>query len=162
MQRINYMCITAHYVDEDWKLNKKIINFCTIESHVGEHLGRQIDSCLREWGITRVFSVPVDNAASNNTCVGSLRTRLIARGVCLLGGKFLHMRCVAHIVNLVVQDGLKELSTSVKNIREAIRFVRQSPARLARFKKCCEEENIDSKSLLCLDVPTRWNSTYLV
>jgi len=30
------------------------------------------------------------------------------------------------------------------------------------FKKCVEEEKISSKRYLCLDVPTRWNSTHLM
>ncbi|XP_038896681.1 zinc finger BED domain-containing protein RICESLEEPER 2-like [Benincasa hispida] len=45
---------------------------------------------------------------------------------------------------------------------DVVRFVRTSPARLATFKKCIKEGNIDSKSMLCLDVPTRWNSIYLM
>ncbi|WOL00210.1 zinc finger BED domain-containing protein RICESLEEPER 2-like [Canna indica] len=32
--------------------------------------------------------------------------------------------------------------------------------RLQRFKTCVEKEKIESKALLRLDVPTRWNSTY--
>ena len=31
-----------------------------------------------------------------------------------------------------------------------------------RFKKCVADEKISSKKLLCLDVPTRWNSTFLM
>jgi hypothetical protein len=26
-QTIGYMCLTAHYIDSDWKLQKRIINF---------------------------------------------------------------------------------------------------------------------------------------
>lgn len=40
--------------------------------------------------------------------------------------------------------------------------MRNSAARLTKFRECCREENIGSKSLLVLDVPTRWNSTYLM
>lgn len=74
----------------------------------------------------------------------------------------MHMRWIAHIFNLVVQDGLKEIGTSVKKVRNAVKFVRYSSSRLDKFKECCELEKISSKSLLCLDVPTRWNSTYLM
>ncbi|XP_076922607.1 zinc finger BED domain-containing protein RICESLEEPER 2-like [Bidens hawaiensis] len=45
-------------------------------------------------------------------------------------------------------------------IRNAIRYTRHSPKRLDVFKKCVKAEKIDSKALLCLDIPTRWNSTY--
>lgn len=38
----------------------------------------------------------------------------------------------------------------------------QSLARLARFSECIKLVNINSKSRLCLDMSTRWNSTYLM
>jgi hypothetical protein len=35
-------------------------------------------------------------------------------------------------------------------------------SRLVKFKEIAEEEKVDSKAFLRLDVPTRWNSTYLM
>ncbi|XP_075483366.1 zinc finger BED domain-containing protein RICESLEEPER 2-like [Primulina tabacum] len=74
------------------------------------------------------------------------------------------MRCIAHIVNLIVQDGLKEKDEhlAISRIKGAVRYVRNSPARYKRFYECVEIEKIDTKKLLSLDVPTRWNSTYLM
>jgi len=40
--------------------------------------------------------------------------------------------------------------------------VRSSPSRLLTFKKCAEKLHIKCKKSLCLDVATRWNSTYLM
>ncbi|KAL5582860.1 hypothetical protein UlMin_015302 [Ulmus minor] len=73
-----------------------------------------------------------------------------------------HVRCCAHIVNLIVCDGLKEMGDSIASIRNAVRYVRSSSARLKRFKEASTEANIESKALLCLDVMTRWNSTYMM
>ncbi|XP_025670511.2 zinc finger BED domain-containing protein RICESLEEPER 2-like [Arachis hypogaea] len=72
------------------------------------------------------------------------------------------MRCCAHILNLIVKDGLKEIDDSVAKIRDAVKYVRSSNSRLTRFKACIAEENIPHKSLVCIDVETRWNSTYLM
>ncbi|KAL2938242.1 Zinc finger BED domain-containing protein RICESLEEPER 2 [Bienertia sinuspersici] len=77
------------------------------------------------------------------------------------GGNFLHMRCAVHILNLVM-EGLKENDESISRIRSGIRFVRSSPVRLQKFKNCVKQEQIESKRQLCLDVETRWNSTYLM
>ena len=76
--------------------------------------------------------------------------------------KYVHMRCIAHILNLVVSEGLKESNISVKRVREAVRWIRNSPSRLNKFKEFAELIGNENKTALCLDVPTRWNSTYLM
>ena len=72
------------------------------------------------------------------------------------------MRCYTHILNLIVNEGIKEQQTSIESIRNTVRYVRSSPQRIKSFKDCIEAELIEYKSLVCLDVPTRWNSTYLM
>ena len=72
------------------------------------------------------------------------------------------MRCSAHIINIIVSEGLKEKDYSISSIRNAIRYVRLSSSRLVKFKECIKDEGIDCKGLLCLDVTTRWNSTFLM
>lgn len=59
------MCLTAHYIDNDWKLNKKIINFCPISSHRGRDIAWEIERCLNGWDIDKVFTMTVDNASTN-------------------------------------------------------------------------------------------------
>ena len=67
LQRINYMCIIAHFVDSNWKLHKNIINFCTISSHRGNDITFVLGKCLEEWGLTsKLYTITVDNTASNN------------------------------------------------------------------------------------------------
>ena len=69
--------------------------------------------------------------------------------------KYVHMRCIAHILNLVVTEGLKEVNASVKRVREAIKYVRNSLARLANFKEFFDLLGIEYKSALSLNVPTK-------
>ncbi|KAG7954614.1 hypothetical protein I3843_11G028400 [Carya illinoinensis] len=159
IQNLNYMCLTAHFIDNDWKLKKKIINFCLIPNYRGDTIGKYIESCLLNWGIDKIFTVTVDNASSNDTAISYLKHFLTGN---VLGGKYMHLRCCAHILNLVVNEGLKECNDAITMVRNAVRYVRSSPARLDKFKKCAEKEKIDCKKLLCLDVQTRWNSTYMM
>ncbi|XP_019172108.1 PREDICTED: zinc finger BED domain-containing protein RICESLEEPER 2-like [Ipomoea nil] len=162
IQRINYMVVTAHFIDEEWRLNKKIISFVPVTSHKGESVAKSLENCLLDWGIRNVYTITVDNASSNDTALGFLKKKLMSWGTSTVKGKYIHMRCIAHILNLVVQDGLKQCDDSVKKVRDAVRYVRSSPARLKKFKDLSEWLGIEKKSSLCLDVPTRWNSTYLM
>lgn len=164
LQRVTYMSLTAHFIDDSWKLNKKILNLVPVESHKGEDLGDAVERCLKDWGIERVYALTVDNASSNDGVVRVLRNALNRWGTAVRGGQDLHMRCAAHIINLVVGEGTKEkdIHGSINSVRAAVKFVRQSPLRLRKFKECAEFEGIPSRKWLCLDVPTRWNSMYLM
>ena len=48
VQNINYMVLTAHFIDQDWKLHKRILNFCPITSHKGAIIGKKIEKCLED------------------------------------------------------------------------------------------------------------------
>uniref|UniRef100_A0A803L7N1 hAT-like transposase RNase-H fold domain-containing protein n=1 Tax=Chenopodium quinoa TaxID=63459 RepID=A0A803L7N1_CHEQI len=109
------------------------------------------------------MAITVDNASSNDVGFQYLRKRLLRwKDGTVLEGKFVHMRCATHILNLTVREGLKECDDSIKRIRNVVRFVRSSPARLQKFRNCVNQEQIESKRQLYLDVETRWNSTYLM
>ena len=41
-QRINYVCITAHFIDNEWKLHKKVLAFVPISSHRGKFITKTL------------------------------------------------------------------------------------------------------------------------
>ncbi|EXB38352.1 Putative AC transposase [Morus notabilis] len=59
-------------------------------------------------------------------------------------------------------EGLKEMHSSITAIRNAVKYVKSSLARLQKFKDCVKQEKVEYKGSLVLDVPTRWNSTYIM
>ncbi|KAL5776575.1 hypothetical protein ACOSP7_009501 [Xanthoceras sorbifolium] len=164
VQNINYMFITCHFIDYEWRLQKVILSFSQIVDHSGDSIGRCIEKVLLEWGIDKVFTITVDNATANSTAMGYVRRKLNSWQVdgAILGGKYLHVRCCAHILNLIVSDGLKDLHESVVAIHNIVKYVKSSPSRLNRFKRCVAHETITSNGLVVLDVPTMWNSTFLI
>jgi uncharacterized protein DUF4413 len=143
-------------------LQKKIINFCPIAGHKGILIGRAVEKCLIDWGLKNIMTLTVDNASSNDIAANYLKKRLNIWDTGLLEGQYLHMRCASHILNLIVKDGLNEVDLSVLKVRALVKYVRSSPARLKKFKKCIKEEKEESKSLVVFDIETRWNSTYLM
>ncbi|KAG8366097.1 hypothetical protein BUALT_Bualt17G0040500 [Buddleja alternifolia] len=59
-----YMTITAHYVDDNQVLQKKMLIFRhLLPPHDGQSIGEKLVDFLQEWGIERkVFTITLDNA----------------------------------------------------------------------------------------------------
>ena len=136
------------------------MNFCIVDNHKGKTIGKMVESCLEEWNIEGIFTLTVDNASSNDVAISYLKEATNMRKCTILGNEFVHVRCCAHILNLIVTDGLKHHNKSIDRVRRAVRYVKAFPNRLQTFKRCLEKVKIESKAILCLDVATRWNSTY--
>lgn len=163
-QNIAYCCLTLHYIDDDWKLKKKILNYKAIEyPHDGETLFRFISDLLLEWNIDKkIFSMVVDNASANDVMVKHLRSWLCDKSLLSLGGEMFHVRCSAHILNLVVQDGLKVIGGLLVKIRDTVRYLSRSPYGKQKFDTACNQVKVRCKKKVPMDVQNRWNSTYLM
>uniref|UniRef100_A0A2N9J1F6 HAT C-terminal dimerisation domain-containing protein n=1 Tax=Fagus sylvatica TaxID=28930 RepID=A0A2N9J1F6_FAGSY len=72
---------------------------------------------------------------------------------------------VSSNLNLLAPNKLVLLQSSPHfhlQVRDAVRYVKSSPNRFQIFKDYVKTLGIESKSLLCLDIATRWNSTYIM
>ena len=154
IQNINYMIITCYFLDSEWKLHKRIINFTKITSHKYEDIGRTLKVCLTGWGIDKVFSITVDNASANDGAVEYMKKRFWALNTLLFEGKYMHIRCGCHILNLIMGDGMKELYDSIEAIRNCVKYIHSSPARLDKFREFCVLLQKDKMSNVPLDVST--------
>ncbi|XP_061997809.1 zinc finger BED domain-containing protein DAYSLEEPER-like [Rosa rugosa] len=158
----HFMGRALHY----WRIHSHtILNFCVIPSHKGEAIAKLLEDCLLEWGIEKILTITVDNVSSNDVALKEFSKRICNWGVpnaLLHGGKHLQMRCVAHILNLIVNDGLSVMKIFIATIRNAVRYIRSSPQRLDFYKGCVERVKLECKGLVILDVPIRWNSTFLM
>ena len=51
---MGYICLTAHYIDDGWTLNNKILAFCEIKPpHTGDEIAKKVLGCLKEWGLEK-------------------------------------------------------------------------------------------------------------
>lgn len=75
-----------------------------VKGHKGEDIGKNLVKCMAEWGMDRVMTVTVDNASANDGGVGFLRRQQNKTLGNIAKGKYMHMRCATHILNLIVQD----------------------------------------------------------
>ena len=86
-------------------------------THMGTLLSDKILSFLEEWGIkNKIFSITLDNASNNDNCQYFIKKKLNERGLLLCDGIFFHVHCGAHILNFIIQEGLKVIEDSVIKI----------------------------------------------
>ena len=85
-----------------------------------------------------------------------LKEHLCLSNSLLLNGEFFHIRCSTHILNLIIQDGLKVASDAFLKIRQSVHYVRASKSRKKRFFQCVEQVGgIDTSIGLRSDCVTR-------
>lgn len=144
----SYVTITAHYVKE-WKILLHVLQTRAIyESHTGAHLAELLSRVVEEWQLSDKSVVLVTDNASN---------MIVAAQV----GKFPHVKCFAHTLNLASQRALKvaTLSRLLGRVRRISTFFHRS----TRASHCLKEKQkcLGLKNhKLITDVPTRWNSAY--
>lgn len=106
-----------------------------------------------------MFSITLDNASRNEAFVNTLKAQLKLRNALLNKGEFFHIRCCADILNLIVQEGFKEMDESVVKIRESVKYIKGSQGRKEKFKECITQVALGKKKGA---TSRRWNSTYLM
>ncbi|XP_031269939.1 zinc finger BED domain-containing protein RICESLEEPER 2-like [Pistacia vera] len=160
-QKLEYMVVTEHFIDNDWKLQKRVLNFVHIPApRPGVEIAATIHKCLMEWGIeNKVFGISVDNASSNDVVIKILRENLGRNKKLMCGGRLFHVRYAAHILNLMVQDGLSQIKPIIQEVSDCILYVKQSETRAIMFIEIVQMLQLPRRKLI-LDCKTRWNSTY--
>ncbi|KAL0012131.1 hypothetical protein SO802_007239 [Lithocarpus litseifolius] len=159
----SFMVITTHYISDSWTLESRVIRFIRMPSpHDKFSLSKILLECLADWNIDlKLSAITVDNASNNDGMMKLISDKLQASSL-ILGGKLLHVRCAAHILNLVVQEGLNVIGDGIEKVRSSVYFWSQSPKRTEIFEKISRQSHIASTKELVLDCRTRWNSTYLM
>jgi hypothetical protein len=130
-----YICLTAHYVDTNWILQKRVLNFSFMAPpHNGPSLCKKVLIMIQKWGIdTKIFFITLDNASANDNFVLLLKDQLNLKKALVSSGEFFHLRCCVHILNLIVQDGLKEIDGTLQKARDCVKYVKGSQVRKQKF-----------------------------
>lgn len=120
-----------------------------------------MDQCLFEYNLeNKISSIVMDNCTTNDSMMDILLGKFETNSL-ILGGKFLHVRCSAHILNLIVKDGLDVIGNGIERIRDCIAFWVATPKRYEKFEDLARFLKIQSTTKIHLDCKTRWNSIYL-
>nr|XP_027108955.1 zinc finger BED domain-containing protein RICESLEEPER 2-like [Coffea arabica] len=160
-QKNEYMVVTGHWIDSNWRLQKRVLKFVhVLPPRRGIQIANGIFKCLTDWGIeSKIYTISVDNASNNDSAMRCLNDTF-SRNKCLLAkGKLFHVRCCAHILNLMVQDGLSRIKEIVDTIRDSVEFINKTDGRRLQFAEIVRQLQLLEKMLI-YDCKTRWNSTY--
>jgi len=123
--------LTAHFIDDNWCLQKRILNFSFMPPpHNEVSLAEKILLLLKDWGLDKkVMCLTLDNASSNDLCVDMLKNQLKV----LCDGDHFHVRCCAHILNLIVKECIKDVDEVVVKVRECVMYYKGSQVRKQKF-----------------------------
>ncbi|KAA8524372.1 hypothetical protein F0562_010795 [Nyssa sinensis] len=118
-----FMAVTTHFIDDAWVLQSRILRFIYVPApHNKEVLSDALVDCLSDWNIDRKLStITLDNCTTNDAIIDNIGSKLDSSSL-LLDGRVLHMRCCAHILNLIVKDGLEVIGQGIKRIRDSVVF----------------------------------------
>lgn len=160
VQELGYICLTGHYIDSEFNLHMHTLSFKSVPyPHNVAAIHNTIMDCLYDWDLSnKAFAFTLDNATSNTAAVNKLKAKLWTDKP--FGGDDLHVRCAAHILNLVVQDGMDIIKGAIDPVKDVVKHVNSSGPRLQTFNLLPEMDGHKPKKGLTLDVPTRWNSTH--
>jgi hypothetical protein len=115
-----FMVVSAHFILPDWMLNKRVISFKELPPpQNGIAIADQLIRTIINWKILdKVSFITIDNASANTVAVACVFTILKEKSQKPpdLNGDFLHLRCAAHVINLVVKDMFQIISTAIARI----------------------------------------------
>ncbi|KAL0217092.1 hypothetical protein RCL1_007575 [Eukaryota sp. TZLM3-RCL] len=159
----HFMGVTAHFLDQ-FEMKTYVLGFFHLkEKHTGENIAAGIKQLMSDLEITnKVLSITVDNARNMKRAMEILREDGLIK---------FWRRCNAHVLNLIVQEGMtvynrdensQVIDNSVERAREFAKKLHTSSTVLEKFRSLLSLEDIDRKKTIPSDVPHRWNSTFLL
>ena len=111
----------------------------------------KIRNVLYEWVLqNKIFTISLDSATYYNQIVTHLKSTLQL----IVDGDLFHVRCCAHILNLIVQEAMYVYETFVLVIKNVVVTIMSSGNRISEYRKICQRENMSFKKLI-LDVDSR-------
>ena len=86
------------------------------------HTSQVLAECLLDWNLNRkVSTLTIGNCSTNDAMINRILDKILGRAL-IMGGQLFHMRCCAHILNLIVNDGLSIIANVIEKVRDNSNF----------------------------------------
>ncbi|KAL5575427.1 hypothetical protein UlMin_017126 [Ulmus minor] len=126
-QKKGYMVVTAHYIDDSWILQSKILRFMYVPCpHNAKTISNALMGCLMDWNVDRKLStLTVDNCTTDDAAIPIMKDKLFSSGL-------------------------------------IVSYWTATAKRNEKFMETTRQLHIQSTKVLALDMPVRWNATYVM
>ncbi|CAG4957002.1 unnamed protein product [Parnassius apollo] len=147
----SYIAITAHYMTDDFEFKTVLLDCCNFhDSNTGENIQEVLKNIVAEWGLTDKIIFAVADNADN-----------VQKAIHNIGWK--QFGCYGHILNLIVQDSLTTVQPILEKVKKIVRHFKTSSTALEKLLKAQTDNTAGCiPKRLIQEVPTRWNSTFLM
>ncbi|CAB5364352.1 unnamed protein product [Rhizophagus irregularis] len=114
-----FLGVTIHFIDNEWLLKHFTLDIFKFKgSHTGLAISDEIYKLLKEFNLeNKTISMTTDNASNMVSCARELSLKF-----CHI---FIHYRCVAHILNIIVSSGLDIIKEKIKKLRKLMKVIKK-------------------------------------
>ena len=187
--------VIGHWLDSDFHYHERVLEFAEMHgAHTGENMADLLHRTLEELEVERkVLTITADNASNNESLISELIFNLKEKlhrpeiaveetEILRFQGADSYIRCLAHVLNLIVGDILSALKSGdnktavtacdlmqenkeigmhsvVSRLRIMSLWIARTPQRKQQWKVVCQTHRLNDK-FIEYDVDTRWNSTF--
>ncbi|XVE98373.1 hypothetical protein REPUB_Repub03eG0101300 [Reevesia pubescens] len=160
-QTLGYVFITGHFIDSDWKLNRRVLNVI-MEPYPDSDsaLSHAVAACLSDWSLEgKLFSLTFNHPLSE-AGLENLRPLLCIKNPLILNGQLLIGNCIARTFSSMAKDVLRAGQEIINKIRDSVKYVKTSESHDDKFVQVKNQLQVPSEKTLFLDNQTQWNTTY--
>lgn len=160
-QTTGYVFVMGQFVDNDWKIHRKLLNVIMEPYPESDSaFSHAVSSSLSDWNMEgRLFSLTI-NQPLTETGIDSLRNLLSEKNPNILGGQLLLKNCLARSLSSIAQEALTGNREMVKKVRDCVKYVKTNEALEEKFLALKQQLQVPTTKTLALDDQTQWNTTY--
>nr|XP_011462901.1 PREDICTED: zinc finger BED domain-containing protein RICESLEEPER 1-like isoform X1 [Fragaria vesca subsp. vesca]XP_011462902.1 PREDICTED: zinc finger BED domain-containing protein RICESLEEPER 1-like isoform X1 [Fragaria vesca subsp. vesca]XP_011462903.1 PREDICTED: zinc finger BED domain-containing protein RICESLEEPER 1-like isoform X1 [Fragaria vesca subsp. vesca]XP_011462904.1 PREDICTED: zinc finger BED domain-containing protein RICESLEEPER 1-like isoform X1 [Fragaria vesca subsp. vesca] len=129
----DYLCLYAHFIDENWKLKKWVLNFrslwgsCESDDYIPEGDDGGMFKLLQDWGIENKISTFTRNDEdSDDSLVKCVKSHIQDKNL-QLNGQLFRVHCLADMIKTMVEDVFEMIKDIIDKVRELYSFGRSLP-----------------------------------
>nr|CAI5847868.1 unnamed protein product [Callosobruchus analis] len=131
----SFTAVTAHYLTDNLEIRSHLLECIQSEErHTAENISTLLLQVVSTFFVeNKITACTTDNAAN---IVAAVR-----------GCQWRHIPCFAHCINLIVQEGVREISETTKKVTNIVEFFKRSSHALAKLQRTQEQMNLPQLKL---------------